>query len=184
MCIRDRYKYSYNNNDSISRVALVYGQPHASGSVGSRNNHANNLDGNEQANMYQYAPSVGSQRGVGSSVNGVSRESTFKSVYLFMFLTRRRPIADRPLTCSTITLTIRTPGTSRTCTEDRRTRVMRSGCPSCQEFKISAKVAQEASQAKGYHLFKAVTSSFPDATFKIRKCMVGKAHQPAIEMAK
>ena len=61
---------------------------------------------------------------------------------------------------------------------------MRLGCPSYQEFKISEKVALEASQAKVYHLFKAVISSFPDATFKIRKCMVGKAHQPAIEMAK
>ena len=180
--IKRRYKYSYNNNDSISRVALVYGQPHASGSVGSRNNHVSNLDGNEQANMYQYAPSVGSQRGVGSSVNGVSRESTFKSVYLVMFLTRRRPIEDRPLTCSTITRTIRTPGTSRTCIGGRRTQIMRSGCPSCPEFKISAKVALAASQARVYHLSKAVISSFPDATFKIRKCTVGKAHLPAIEI--
>ena len=75
--IKRRYKYSYNNNDNISRVALVYGQPHASGSVGSRNahiNNVNNLDGgvSDHANMYQYAPSVGSQRGAGGSVNGVS----------------------------------------------------------------------------------------------------------------
>ena len=75
--IKRRYKYSYNNNDNISRVALVYGQPHASGSVGSRNahlNNVNNLDGGvgDHANMYQYAPSVGSSRGAGGSVNGVS----------------------------------------------------------------------------------------------------------------
>ena len=36
--IKRRYKYSYNNQqDSISRVALVYGQHHGGGSVGNRN---------------------------------------------------------------------------------------------------------------------------------------------------
>ena len=35
--IKRRYKYSYNNNDSISRVASVYGQPNIGGSVGNRN---------------------------------------------------------------------------------------------------------------------------------------------------
>ena len=44
--IKRRYKYSYNNQDSISRVALVYGQQHGGGSVGYRNvEHGSHQDG-------------------------------------------------------------------------------------------------------------------------------------------
>ena len=46
--IKRRYKYSYNNQDSISRVALVYGQQHGGGSVG-RNDPAT-ID----SQLYQY----------------------------------------------------------------------------------------------------------------------------------
>jgi hypothetical protein len=43
--IKRRYKYHYNNQDSISRVALVYGQNPGSGSVGNRNAEGHHGDG-------------------------------------------------------------------------------------------------------------------------------------------
>ena len=51
--IKRRYKYSYNNQDSISRVALVYGQHNTGGSVGSRNGSDHINDGQ----VYQYQSS-------------------------------------------------------------------------------------------------------------------------------
>lgn len=72
--IKRRYKYSYNNNDSISRVALVYGQPHGSGSVGNRavENMSSNLHHAPDGQIYQYASN---NRSSGSG-SGVSESNT------------------------------------------------------------------------------------------------------------
>ena len=61
--IKRRYKYSYNQ-DSISRVALVYGQPHGGGSVGRASDNMSN-----QHEMYQYASNHRSSNGSGVGVS-------------------------------------------------------------------------------------------------------------------